>query len=305
MEVRPASCYHVNRPIHRSLSLSDLVEALTDPKGFRADLEKRQKQMEAMGIKREDIGEVLPARKQGSKVDSRSQIISTTSDKPANSSGAQTPLSSSNSQSTHGSTREEKGMRMTPPTCRPGSSILALSERQETKMAQIVEAIKVDELRKDKSYVKMLKKHQKDLDELRKRHAKERTLIQKQQCAAVEKLVADKDKNFLKPGSTSALTQRRSSNGSLSTGRSGGSNSHRPISPCTSDTPDDAGGHDDRLRSLIVQQTHDYSGLTRRQREEEHRLVRSQMEADWELLEKLLDEAHKRQFSQLKHQLEM
>lgn len=50
-------------------------------------------------------------------------------------------------------------------------------------------------MKKEKSFVKLTKKHQKELDSLRKKHQKERTMVQKTQCAAIEKLVKCKGKD--------------------------------------------------------------------------------------------------------------
>lgn len=54
------------------------------------------------------------------------------------------------------------------------------------------EPITADSLRQEKSYQKMARKQQKDLDSLRKRHQKEKLTVQKQQCAAIEKLIKGK-----------------------------------------------------------------------------------------------------------------
>ena len=51
-----------------------------------------------------------------------------------------------------------------------------------------------DVVKKEKSFVKLTKKHQKELESLRKRQQKERTLVQKTQCVAIEKLVKCKGK---------------------------------------------------------------------------------------------------------------
>ena len=51
-----------------------------------------------------------------------------------------------------------------------------------------------DVVKKEKSFIKLTKKHQKELDSLRKKHQKERTIVQKNQCTAIEKLVKCKGK---------------------------------------------------------------------------------------------------------------
>lgn len=49
-------------------------------------------------------------------------------------------------------------------------------------------------LRSEKRFLKTLKKHQKELESIRKRHLKERAVLQKTQCAAIEKIVKIKGK---------------------------------------------------------------------------------------------------------------
>ncbi|XP_017490705.1 PREDICTED: 1-phosphatidylinositol 4,5-bisphosphate phosphodiesterase-like, partial [Rhagoletis zephyria] len=57
-----------------------------------------------------------------------------------------------------------------------------------------MEFLTVDMLRYDKFFVRLLRKHQKDMDALRKKHQKEKGAVQKTQCLAMEKAtkVADK-----------------------------------------------------------------------------------------------------------------
>lgn len=54
------------------------------------------------------------------------------------------------------------------------------------------EMITIDTLRTEKSYVKMMRKQQKDLESLKKKHQKERLSVQKQQCGAIEKMIKNK-----------------------------------------------------------------------------------------------------------------
>ncbi len=56
------------------------------------------------------------------------------------------------------------------------------------------EPITPENVKQEKSFVKLTKKHQKELESLRKRQQKERTLVQKTQCSAIEKLVKAKGK---------------------------------------------------------------------------------------------------------------
>lgn len=50
-----------------------------------------------------------------------------------------------------------------------------------------MEPINLETLRSQKNFMKATKKQQKELEAMRKRHAKERLSIQKQQCSAIDK----------------------------------------------------------------------------------------------------------------------
>lgn len=54
--------------------------------------------------------------------------------------------------------------------------------------------ITLDSLKSDKAYQKLLKKHQKDVEDLEKKHLKEKNAILRVQCAAMDKAIADEDK---------------------------------------------------------------------------------------------------------------
>jgi phosphatidylinositol phospholipase C beta len=47
-------------------------------------------------------------------------------------------------------------------------------------------------LKNEKAFLKVMKKHLKELESLRKRQQKERNLVQKSQCGAIEKIVKNK-----------------------------------------------------------------------------------------------------------------
>ena len=64
------------------------------------------------------------------------------------------------------------------------SSQKAEKEKEDLKM----ELITAESLKSEKAFIKITKKHQKELEVMRKKHQKERTSVQKNQCAAIEKL---------------------------------------------------------------------------------------------------------------------
>ncbi|XP_045499518.1 1-phosphatidylinositol 4,5-bisphosphate phosphodiesterase isoform X2 [Colias croceus] len=66
----------------------------------------------------------------------------------------------------------------------------------------VFEPITVESLRQDKGFLKTGKKQQKDLEAMRKRHAKEKMLLQKQQCSALEKMIKGKNKEQLSNDAT-------------------------------------------------------------------------------------------------------
>lgn len=55
-----------------------------------------------------------------------------------------------------------------------------------------LEAINVETLRLEKGFQKTAKKQQKELEAIKKRQIKEKQLVQKNQCLAIEKLVKGK-----------------------------------------------------------------------------------------------------------------
>ncbi|XP_015593431.1 1-phosphatidylinositol 4,5-bisphosphate phosphodiesterase isoform X2 [Cephus cinctus] len=66
----------------------------------------------------------------------------------------------------------------------------AAKPREEMKF----EPITVESLRMEKGFQKISRKQQKELESLRKRHQKEKVTVQKQQCAAIEKIIKGKNK---------------------------------------------------------------------------------------------------------------
>ena len=55
-----------------------------------------------------------------------------------------------------------------------------------------LEPITPDTLKSEKAFMKITKKHIKELETMRKKHQKERNNVQKSQCSAIEKLVKNK-----------------------------------------------------------------------------------------------------------------
>ncbi|XP_053608554.1 1-phosphatidylinositol 4,5-bisphosphate phosphodiesterase isoform X2 [Plodia interpunctella] len=70
-------------------------------------------------------------------------------------------------------------------------------EEKKEEPPLVFEPITVESLRQEKAFLKTGRKQQKELEAMRKRHAKERMTLQKQQCSALEKMVKGKNKDQL------------------------------------------------------------------------------------------------------------
>ncbi|KHJ40937.1 Phosphatidylinositol-specific phospholipase C, X domain protein [Trichuris suis] len=255
--------------------LGDIVEALSDPKSYLATLENREKQMEHMGIRKEDIDEV-PDRQLCAKVSSPD------SDKVF-------------------SERSET----------PSSSIKNLTSRSTVKVvkdADVLEMIKlvtVEELQREKAFTKLTKKHQKEYQCLKHRHVKQRLEMQRQQTVSFEKLAKGKSQNALAKelrqsfprlhdGHTSPLTITKSLDGTAPP-TSNGLDDRSSVVSCSQAS---------LIRQTVVLQTRDWSDLIKRQLELEHSLRKAHLEEEWALIKKLLIRTHQEQRASVKLQLE-
>ncbi|KPJ15678.1 1-phosphatidylinositol-4,5-bisphosphate phosphodiesterase [Papilio machaon] len=70
-------------------------------------------------------------------------------------------------------------------------------EEKKEEPPLVFEPITVESLRQEKGFLKTGRKQQKELETMRKRHAKEKMAMQKQQCAALEKMIKGKNKEQL------------------------------------------------------------------------------------------------------------
>ncbi|XP_043399997.1 1-phosphatidylinositol 4,5-bisphosphate phosphodiesterase beta-4 isoform X9 [Chelonia mydas] len=124
----------------------DIVDALSDPKKFLSVMEKRADQMRAMGIETSDIADVP---NDTSKNDKKG--------KANNAKASVTPQSSSE--------------------LRP-STTSGLGPGMETKKGiELIPQVKIEDLKQMKAYIKYLKKQQKELNALKKKHAKVKEIV--------------------------------------------------------------------------------------------------------------------------------
>ena len=152
-------------PVFISTFVADFMDALSDPRAFLSNQEKRAEQLKAIGIEESDI--------------STDGVIISTSSLGAN----RRPAGPGGPSSLQVSGLPGVGL--------PGA---VGSKKPEEKEEFKFEAITADTLKQEKAFMKLMKKHQKELETLRKRQQKDRALVQKNQCLAFDKLVKGKGK---------------------------------------------------------------------------------------------------------------
>uniref|UniRef100_A0A8C7JK32 Phosphoinositide phospholipase C n=1 Tax=Oncorhynchus kisutch TaxID=8019 RepID=A0A8C7JK32_ONCKI len=135
-----------------------IVDALSDPKKFLSIAEKRADQMRALGIETSDIADVPNESSKNDKKGKVNANVKTNLTPQTSSDPAQSSTSAQNN------TTDTK-------------KVICLSSRQ--------------------TYLKLIKKQQKELNFLKKKHAKDRTIMQKCHCTQVDKMISQHDKEKL------------------------------------------------------------------------------------------------------------
>lgn len=81
-----------------------------------------------------------------------------------------------------------------------GSGPASQGDKKEEKKEEplVFEPITIDSLRQEKGFVKTARKQQKELETVRKKHAKERMALQKTQNGSIERLIKGKSKDEIK-----------------------------------------------------------------------------------------------------------
>nr|XP_054397542.1 1-phosphatidylinositol 4,5-bisphosphate phosphodiesterase beta-4 isoform X1 [Pongo abelii]XP_054397543.1 1-phosphatidylinositol 4,5-bisphosphate phosphodiesterase beta-4 isoform X1 [Pongo abelii]XP_054397544.1 1-phosphatidylinositol 4,5-bisphosphate phosphodiesterase beta-4 isoform X1 [Pongo abelii] len=237
----------------------DIVDALSDPKKFLSITEKRADQMRAMGIETSDIADVPSDT---SKNDKKGK---------ANTAKANvTPQSSSE--------------------LRPTTTAALASGVEAKKGIELIPQVRIEDLKQMKAYLKHLKKQQKELNSLKKKHAKEHSTMQKLHCTQVDKIVAQYDKE--------KLTHEKILEKAMK--KKGGSNclemkkeTEIKIQTLTSD-------HKSKVKEIVAQHTKEWSEMINTHSAEEQEIRDLHLSQQCELLKKLLISAHEQQTQQLK-----
>ncbi|TKR88475.1 hypothetical protein L596_012711 [Steinernema carpocapsae] len=279
--VLPTLFVHLGLKTYVPDELSGLVDALADPRAYLSQQEKLKEALHNMGVDDADIVDV-PANKNGSakgagggagagRVQPNRNLKINGSNSTGHDSNAATPVVQPKEQHAN-----------------PGKTN---SETAESKFK--IDAINVNELKKDKIFIKLTKKFQKDIDDMKKRHQKQRDACQKQQQTNVDKLMCDNQKQAKKKPSSGNNSAPGSSRHSSLSGRL--SNSGAGISEMS---------NNHKMRSLVSNQTDEWSSLIRRQESEEFELKKTHIREELEALKKLTTDAQKQQLVALKQKLE-
>ncbi|KAK2157222.1 hypothetical protein LSH36_195g03077 [Paralvinella palmiformis] len=242
----------------------DFVDALSAPIQAMSQAEKRAKQMQDMGIEESDISDI-PATSASAKKNAKNDEMITNAmpSKP-------TP-----------STPKGDGPNML--------NNISLPDKKDKDSDASFEAITPDMLRADKQFVKLLKKQQKDLEILKKRHNKERSTMQKQHCIVVDKMVVTHDKE--------KLSQEKSLEKAIK------KKGERYCNDLKSETEDKVQSlvnlHKAKVKELVIDQTREWSEMVARQMVEEHEMRKSHVIQQSDLLKKLMEDAQLLQIKEL------
>ncbi|CAJ0579286.1 unnamed protein product, partial [Mesorhabditis spiculigera] len=249
--------------------LSSLVDALADPRAYLSQQQKRQEALHHMGVEDSDIVEVMPVKAGAGAA--KNKTLQKTNGSAANLLNENQPQTSTRSTQQDGQT--------------PTNSARTANDVPDRFK---VDPIGVEELKKDKNFQKMAKKHAKDLEELKRKQQQQQQKTQKQQQTCVDKLLGDNQRSQKKKGGL-------------------GGRHATPTTPATT-TPPGSQPHNEalsnhKMRSLVSNQTDEWSGLMRKHEQEEFEMRKAHIREQYDLLRKLMSKAQEVQMASLKKRL--
>ncbi|XP_072030840.1 1-phosphatidylinositol 4,5-bisphosphate phosphodiesterase beta-4-like isoform X2 [Amphiura filiformis] len=246
--------------------LAAFVSALSDPLKHLSQADKRAKQMESFGIKLDEIT-IVPATKK----------TSNATQHPNETKSPTTPTS--------------VGL----PTTKSSNSLQGeINKKDKTRVMPILTC---EALKKDKTYLKLTRKQQKELETTKKKHSKERSCLQKTQMQMRSRMDSnhEKDKMTKEKNLEKAIRKKGESNcGDLKS-----ETEHKVQSLVNT--------HLERLKEINTEQDQELTDLVGKQREEEMGLCETHVHQCCDLLKRLLTESQVEQLKQLemKHDREM
>uniref|UniRef100_UPI0037E900AF 1-phosphatidylinositol 4,5-bisphosphate phosphodiesterase beta-4-like isoform X2 n=1 Tax=Semicossyphus pulcher TaxID=241346 RepID=UPI0037E900AF len=238
-----------------------IVDALSDPKKFLTIAEKRADQMKALGIDTNDIADVPSgSSKNDKKGKGKGDTVKASVTPQASSDTAQTSNAAQNN------TAEAK------------------------KDTALVPNVSIDDLKQMKTYLKLIKKQQKELNALKKKHSKDQNTMQKSHCTQVDKLVSahEKEKSTHEKLLEKAIKKR-------------GENNCQELKKETEDKIQTlVADHKVKVKDITAQHTKEWSELISSHSSEEQEMKDSHVTQQCEHLKKLLATVQEQQTLQLK-----
>ncbi|KAK2879184.1 hypothetical protein Q8A67_019975 [Cirrhinus molitorella] len=222
-----------------------IADALSDPKKFLSVCEKRTDQMRAMGIEMSDIADVPNDGWMGNKK------------RKVNPSAMLPQKDSERSRAA------------------PGQNPLICSKEDASVLAP---QLTIDDLKQTKTYLKLVKKQQKDVNALKKKQAKAHAALQSSHCAQVDRTVAqhDKEKQALEKQLQKSI-RKVSDSYSLEMSR----DIERQIKTLTSD-------HKSKVKDMVAAHTLEWAEMIKWQSAEEQTVREQHVIQQCETLRKLL-----------------
>ncbi|XP_031721784.1 1-phosphatidylinositol 4,5-bisphosphate phosphodiesterase beta-4 [Anarrhichthys ocellatus] len=238
-----------------------IVDALSDPKKFLTIAEKRADQMKALGIDTNDIADVPSgSSKNDKKGKGKGDTVKASVTPQTSSDMAQ------NSNSAQNNTAETK------------------------KDNALVPNVSIDDLKLMKTFLKLIKKQQKELNTLKKKQSKDQNTMQKAHCTQVDKMVSqhDKEKTTQEKLLEKAIKKR-------------GENNCQELKKETEDKIQTLiADHKVKVKEITAQHTKEWSELISSHSSEEQEMKDSHVTQQCEHLKKLLTTVQEQQTMQLK-----
>uniref|UniRef100_A0A8C3A499 1-phosphatidylinositol 4,5-bisphosphate phosphodiesterase n=1 Tax=Cyclopterus lumpus TaxID=8103 RepID=A0A8C3A499_CYCLU len=238
-----------------------IVDALSDPKKFLTIAEKRADQMKALGIDTNDIADVPSgSSKSDKKGKGKGDAVKASVTPQASSDMAQTSNSAQN------------------------------NAAETKKDNALVPNVSIDDLKLMKTYLKLTKKQQKELNTLKKKQSKDQNTMQKVHCSQVDKLVSqhEKEKTNQEKLLEKAVKKR-------------GENNCQELKKETEDKIQTlTADHKVKVKEITAQHTKEWSELISSQGSEEQEVKDGHVTQQCEHLKKLLTTVQEQQTLQLK-----
>ncbi|XP_035672368.1 1-phosphatidylinositol 4,5-bisphosphate phosphodiesterase beta-4-like isoform X1 [Branchiostoma floridae] len=227
--------------------LGEFVDALNNPMQYLSQLEKRAMAMKAMGIDEKDIADVPASSGKKDK-------------KAANGKSPATPSSSLGVDG-------KDGKAKTP-----------------TKESACPAPVSIESLKQEKQYIKLIKKQTKEMNGLKKRHDKEKAVMQKAQSSVVDKMVAAHQKE--KQSVEKNLEKAKKKNGNNA-------------AELESKLKSLVENHDTKVKEIVATQTKEFSELVAKCSKEEHEVKEGHFKQQCDVLKQLMKVAHEQQTKQI------